>query len=64
MSAGVTDQAVESHERSEAKYSLAETRMQQVKQDLRPQLEHAEADVRTLGDMNRYTNDSLTFINM
>ncbi|XP_050725715.1 laminin subunit alpha-like isoform X5 [Eriocheir sinensis] len=64
MSVGVTDQALESHERSEVKYSLAETRMQQVKQDLRPQLENAEADVRTLRDMNRYTNDTLTFINI
>lgn len=64
MSDGVTDQAVESQESSEAKYSLAGTRMQQVERDLRPQLEHAEADVRTLRDMNQYTNDTIAIIDM
>lgn len=64
MSVGVTDQAVESQESSEAKHSLARTRMQQVEKDLQPQLAHAEADVRTLRDMNQYTNDTLTLIDM
>lgn len=64
MSAGVTDQAVDSQESSEAKYSLAVTRMQQVERDLKPQLESAEADVNTLQSMNQYTNDTLAIIDM
>lgn len=55
--------AVESQESSEANYGLAATRVQQVERDLQPQLQKAEADVRTLRDMNQYTNDTLVIIN-
>lgn len=62
MSGGVTDEASESHATSEIKNREAAARMQDVKQDLRPQLERAEANVGILRDLNQYTNETLAFI--
>uniref|UniRef100_A0A0P4VVW3 Laminin subunit alpha n=1 Tax=Scylla olivacea TaxID=85551 RepID=A0A0P4VVW3_SCYOL len=62
MSLDVMSEVLQSQEISEEKYIVAETHVQQVKRELRPQLERAEADVQTLQDMNQYTNDTVQYI--
>lgn len=62
MSEGVSVKAGESQEVSEEKHQAAEVKVQQVEEDLQPQLDLAKHDVNTLRDMNRYISDSLTVI--
>lgn len=62
MSEGVSEKAGDSQMVSEEKHQTAEVKVQQVEEDLQPQLDLAKHNVNTLRDMNRYISDSLTVI--
>lgn len=59
MSEGVSDQALESQTKSEEKYALAETKVLEVEENLRPQLIEAQNHVGSVRDMNLYVSDTV-----